>query len=156
VSPFGSVSFASTAIVTAMPALVVTESPFAVGATLAGTFETLTPTTADVVTLPATSRATAVRLWMPFETSAVFQEVWNGGAAISLPICVAPSKKRTPATPMLSDADAATMVFPERSPPDGDVRLTIGGVVSLLDVTVTTPTEVCLDPSLIWYVKVSL
>ena len=58
VSPFGSVSLASTASVSAVPELVVAESAFAVGATFATTFETLTPTIEDVVTLPATSNRT--------------------------------------------------------------------------------------------------
>src|SRR6185295_14030756 len=113
VSPFASVSLASTAIVTAVPALVVAESALATGATLAATFETLTPTIADVVMLPATSRATAARLWTPLTASAVFHAVWYGGATTSPPICAAPSKKRTPATPTLSDAAAAMWIVPE-------------------------------------------
>ena len=86
---------------------------------------------------------------MPLATSAVFHDFWNGAEATSPPICVKPSKKRTPATPTLSDADAASSTLPETSPPKGEVMFTDGGIVSPVAVTVTTPIAVWPEASLI-------
>ena len=43
------------------------------------TFNTVTPIAAEVVRLPAASRATAVSVWVPLGTSTVFQEARNTG-----------------------------------------------------------------------------
>src|SRR3954463_4965891 len=92
---------------------------------------------------------------MPLATSAVFHDFWNGGALSSPSIGVAPSKKRTPATPMLSDAAADSVTVPDRRPPVGEVSVTDGGVVSAVAVTVTTPSAVCPDASRSSEVKLS-
>ncbi len=56
--------------------------------------------------------------------------------------------KRTPATPTLSDAVAATVTVPVTGASvDGAVTLTAGGVVSAVDPTVTvTPADVVMFP----------
>src|SRR4051812_43370058 len=56
----------------------------AVGGTMS-TLNTLTTTGADVVTLPTRSRATAVRVWLPFDVSVEFHDTLYGLAVSSAP-----------------------------------------------------------------------
>jgi hypothetical protein len=48
-------------------------------------FATVTVTAAEAVMLPAASRATAVRVWDPFDAVAVFQEALYGAVVSSAP-----------------------------------------------------------------------
>src|SRR4051812_19258161 len=70
---------------------------------------TVTDRAADVVVLPAASRATAVRLWAPLAAVVVFHETEYGDVVSSAPIWVVPSMNFTPTTPTLSDAVADTV-----------------------------------------------
>jgi len=93
---------------------------------------TVTETDAEVVWLPAASRATAVSVWLPFVTDVVFQETENGAEVFSAPKFVPSSLNWTPTTPTLSEAVAKTVIeLPETVLPDaGAVIDTVGGVVS--------------------------
>src|SRR2546422_4803396 len=76
---------------------------------------TVTLTAAEVVRLPAPSRATAVRVWLPLVAVVVFQETAYGTAETSA-IRVTPSSMNcTPTTPTLSEAVAEKLVVPEAS-----------------------------------------
>src|SRR3954468_8885618 len=103
---------------------------------------------AEVVALPAASRARADSAWPPFDTGAVFQEIEYGDAVTSAPRFAPSSRNWTPATPTLSDADAETMTpAPETvAPPAGAVIDTVGDVRSLFTVTVT-PADVAVLPA---------
>ena len=104
-----------------------------------GRLDTVTVTAADVRVLPAASRAMAVRVWVEPLAAAVVSQVREYGAAVSsVPRLVPSSWNCTPATPTLSEAPAVTLTVPETvSPLAGDVRLTVGGVVSGGGVAVT-------------------
>src|SRR4051812_41048817 len=92
---------------------------------------TVTLTGAEVVELPAASRATAVIACAPFEDEAVFQASWYGADVTSLPMFAPSTLNCTPATPMLSEADAVTVVAPDSvAPAAGAVTDTLGAVVS--------------------------
>src|SRR5205809_814318 len=99
---------------------------------------TVTVTAAEVVRLPAASRATAVSVCEPLLAVVVFQETEYGAAASSTPR-LAPSDRKCVVTgTMLSEALAVTLVVPPTVAPEtGEVMLTVGGVVSLNAVTVT-------------------
>src|SRR5262249_57145350 len=87
--------------------------------------------TAEVLRLPATSRATAVKVCAPLLAAAVFHETEYGALASSAPRAAPSSRNCTPVTPTLSEALAATVTVPDTVAPfDGAVRLTAGGVVS--------------------------
>jgi hypothetical protein len=103
-----------------------------------GPFATVTGTPAEVMVLPAVSRARAVRVWEPSVTVVVFQ-VTEYGAVVSVPISVVVStKKSTAATPAVSEAVALTGVGPETGAPlAGSVTATVGPVVSM--VTLSAP-----------------
>ena len=62
---------------------------------------------------------------------------------------LAPSTRNcTPATPMLSEAEALTVTDPETVAPDaGAVMLTAGGVVSAFDTVTVTAEEVVRLPA---------
>src|SRR5437899_1048375 len=101
-------------------------------------FATLTVTAADVVVLPAASRATAVSVCDALLAVVVSHSTVNGAAVSSVPRFAPSSRNWTPATPTLSDAVAVIVVVPETvAPLAGAVTLTVGGVVSLKTVTVT-------------------
>ena len=117
-------------------------------------FDTVTVTAADVVTLPAASRATAVRLCDPLLAVVVVHGTEYGAAVSSAP-SAAPSRRNcTPTTPTLSEALPFTATVPRTvDPGTGDAMLTLGGVVSLKTVTVTgwdvqrTPSNLAPRPS---------
>ena len=93
--------------------------------------ETVTVTGAEVVWLPAASRATAVRVCVPPLAVVVSHETEYGVVVSSAPPLTPSSWNWTPATPWLSDAVAVTVIVPETVAPEaGDVILTVGGVVS--------------------------
>src|SRR5439155_23091416 len=70
---------------------------------------TVTLTAAEVAVLPAASRATAVKLWLPFALKAAFQETEYGAVVTSAPRFVPSSLNCTPTTPTLSVALAETV-----------------------------------------------
>src|SRR6266481_3634444 len=72
------------------------------------TLLTVTLTGVDTVELPAASRATAVRVWLPLTLRVVFQETPNGPTVASAPRLPPSSLNWTPATPTLSEALADT------------------------------------------------
>src|SRR5439155_14824448 len=117
-----------------------------------GPFETVTVTVADVALLPAASRTTARRVWVePLAVVVVSHGTAYGAVVSSVPRLAPSSWNWTPATPTLSEAVAVTLTVPETvSPLAGDVRLTVGGVVSgrregsLKTVTVTVADVVVL------------
>src|SRR5881296_1638411 len=92
---------------------------------------TVTVTVAEVVVLPAASRATAVRVWEPLAAAVVVHETPKGAEVFSAPR-LAPSRRNcTPATPTLSEALAATVTGPVTVAPEaGALNDTVGGVVS--------------------------
>src|SRR2546428_11098575 len=106
------------------------------GAVVSGLFATVTVAPAEVVRLPAASRAVAERVWLPFATVAVFHETEYGEAVSSAPSPTPSSKNCTPTTPMSSDAFAETVIEPETVAPDiGDEIATVGGVMSASSVS---------------------
>ncbi len=107
---------------------------------------TVTVTSAEVLLLPAASRAIAVMLCEPSLAVAVFHEIEYGAVVASaLPLTPLSSRNCTPTTPTLSEALAVTVTVPFTvAPLAGAVILTVGGVVSggggggaLFTVTVT-------------------
>src|SRR5947209_230263 len=93
--------------------------------------ETLTVTPAEVVRLPAASRATALKVCEPLATAVVLKEAEYGAALSSAPTLAPSTLNWTPATPTLSAAFAVTVIVPETvAPLAGEVMLTVGGVVS--------------------------
>src|SRR5439155_952675 len=93
--------------------------------------ETVTVTPAEVVRLPAASRAIAVSVCEPLLAVAVFQETPKGAAVSSAPSAAPSSKNCTPATPTLSEAVAVTVSVPETGAPLAwELVLTVGAVVS--------------------------
>jgi len=100
---------------------------------------TVTDTAADVVELPAASRATAVSECVPLEAVLVFHDWLYGAAVNSAPRFVPSSLNCTPTTALSSVAFAETVTVAETlDPAAGAVMATVGGVVSLSTVTVTT------------------
>ena len=92
---------------------------------------TVTVTAAEVATLPALSRATAVRVWLPAETPAEFQLTLYGAVVSSAPIAAPSARNVTPARPPASAALAETATVPVTVAPfAGAVSDTVGGVVS--------------------------
>ena len=76
----------------------------AVIVTVGDALSTVTVTAAEVVTLPAASRATAVRLCDPLLADVVFHGTEYGAVVSSAP-SAAPSRRNcTPTTPTLSEA----------------------------------------------------
>src|SRR5207249_366460 len=63
-----------------------------------------------VVVFPAASRATAVRLWGPFEANVEFQASEKGAEVSSAPRLTPSSLNCTPATARLSEAAADTVI----------------------------------------------
>src|SRR5207247_10532598 len=94
-------------------------------------FDTVTLTGDEVVRFPAASLATAVRVCEPLPTVVVFQETEYGEAVSSAPRLAPSTRNCTPATPILSEAEALTVTVPDTVAPDaGALMLTEGGVVS--------------------------
>src|SRR5688572_19446632 len=98
---------------------------------------TVTVTGAEVVRLPAASRATAVSVCDPLVAVFVFHGAVNGALVTSVPGL--PSRKNcTPVTAVSSSALAVTVIVPDTvSPETGELMLTVGGVLSLATVIVT-------------------
>src|SRR5437773_3828347 len=112
---------------------------------LAAVFETVTVTAADVIVLPAASRATAVRVCDALLVVVVSQLTVNGGDRSSVPRFAPSSLNCTPATPTLSEALAVTVtVLLTVAPAAGAVMLAVGGVLSLKTVTVTAADVILL------------
>src|SRR5205085_2059653 len=111
---------------------------------------TVTFTAVDVVTLPAPSRAIAVREWTPFATVPVFHEIEYGLAVPAVPRLTPSSLNCAPGTPTSSDALAEMATVSDTvDPAAGALTATVGGVVSLFTVTVTDAAAVVLPaPSL--------
>src|SRR5437773_12530181 len=79
---------------------------------------TVTVTAAEVVRLPAASRATADSVCEPLLAVVVFQETEYGPAASSTPRLAPSSRNCTPTTPMLSAALAVTLAVPPTVAPE--------------------------------------
>src|SRR2546422_965629 len=106
--------------------------------TVAVPLETVTVTPAEVVRLPAASRATAVMVCEPLLALVVSQGTEYGAAVSSAPAFTPSNWNCTPTTPTLSEALAVTLIVPETVAPEtGEVMLTVGDVVSFDTVTVT-------------------
>src|SRR6266853_1869126 len=110
---------------------------------------TVTVTGAELVRLPAASRATAVRVCEPLLALAVFQGTEYGALVSSAPTLAPSILNCTPTTPTLSEAPAVTVTVPDTVwPLPGEVMLTLGGVVSggggggALDTVTVTALEV--------------
>ena len=115
-----------------------------VGAVLS-TLDTVTETPAEIVLLPAASRARAFKVCVPLTIVVVSQERLYGLNVSSPPRATSSSKNWTPATPTLSAASAETVTVPDTLVPlAGAVRLTVGGVVSLFTATVIAADVVVL------------
>src|SRR5687767_14143058 len=99
-----------------------------VGAVLS--LATVTVTGAEVVRLPAASRATAVRVCEPFVVLLVFHGAEYGAVVTSVPAL--PSRKNcTPVTAVSSAALAVTVIVPETVAPEaGELMLTVGAAAS--------------------------
>jgi hypothetical protein len=111
-----------------------------------GALDTVTVTGAEVLELPAASRAIAVMVCEPLAAPVVFQETEYGALVSSAPKLMPSILNCTPTTPTLSEALAVKLVVPETvAPAAGDVTLTVGGVVSgggALDTVTVTGAEV--------------
>src|SRR5204863_371698 len=107
--------------------------------------DTVTVTAAEVVVLPAASRARALSVCDPLAAVVVDQETAYGAAVSSVPSSPPSSRNWTPATPTLSEAVAVTVSVPLTvAPVAGAVTLTAGVVVSFDTVTVTAAEVVVL------------
>src|SRR5688572_5098045 len=94
-------------------------------------FETSTVMVVAVLTLPAASRATAVRVWAPSATAVVFHDVEYGAVVSSAPRLTPSRLNWTPTTPTLSLALAVTEIVPNTAAPAaGAVTDTDGAVPS--------------------------
>lgn len=109
---------------------------------------TKTVRAADVVTLPAASRAIALRVCAPLTAPAVFQLMAYDAVVSGLPRLTPLSVNCTDAIPTLSEADAEIVTTPLTAAPlDGDVRLTDGATVSATELlTVTVRDDVLVLP----------
>src|SRR6185295_270204 len=89
-------------------------------------FVTVRRTSGDTPTFPAPSRAAAARVWAPSDSEVESQLRVYGADVSSAPTDAPSTRNRTPATPTLSVALAATGTVPETDPADGDVMMTEG------------------------------
>jgi hypothetical protein len=112
-----------------------------------GPFETVTEMEADVVVLPAASRALALRVWLlPLAAVVVSQATEYGAVVSSTPKGSPSSRNWTPATPTLSEAAAVTATAPLTVDPEaGEVIATVGGVWS--ETVTLTGAEVVALPA---------
>ena len=101
---------------------------------------TVTVTGLEVLVFPAASRAVAVRVWVPLEIPTVFHDP-EYGAVVSVEMSELSMRNRTLVTPTLSEA-VAERVTVEEMVPEGEVKLTVGRVVSGMraKVAMTLPT----------------
>src|SRR5438093_10228533 len=124
--------------------VIVTDGPDPFG------FETVTVTAADVVELPAASRATAVSVCVPFVAVSVFHVIEYGAVLSSAPRFAPSSLNCTPTTPTLSLAVAVTVVVPVTVAPFVGTSIAIvGGVVSagVLDTVTLIAGDVAMLPA---------
>ena len=98
--------------------------------------DTVTLTTDEVVTLPAASRATALRLWAPLVVVVVFHEILYGAVVSSAPRLAPSSLNCTPTTPTLSEALAETVIVPATVPPAAGAVIETVGCMASTPVTV--------------------
>src|SRR5687767_8916746 len=124
---------------------------------------TVTVTGAEVVRLPAASRATAVRVCEPLVAVVVFQVDEYGAAVTSVPAM--PSRKNcTPTTAVSSAALAVTVIVPDTVSPDaGELMLTVGAAASkrtllsvLVEAVLPLPAASCAAPAAMLTVTVPL
>src|SRR5207248_11133093 len=90
-----------------MPVGVVVTAPMPVPAVATvgrALFVIVNTTAAETVVLPAASRATAVRVWLPSATVVVSQASEYGAAVSSAPRAAPSSRRCTPTTPVLAPA----------------------------------------------------
>src|SRR5262249_36101899 len=104
-----------------------------------GVLVTVTLTPADVVWLPAASRARADSVCVPLATLVEFQAIWYGEVVASEPAAAPSTRNWTPTTPTLSlaFADTVTAVPLTLAPAAGAVIDTVGAVTSFDTVTLT-------------------
>src|SRR5437588_1647902 len=116
-----------------------------------GPLAIVTVTGAEVLLLPAASRATAVRVCEPLSDVLVPTETEYGALVSSAPSGAPSTKNCTPTTPTLSEALADTVSVPCTVWPfTGEMMLTVGGVVSgggPLAIVTVTGAEVLLLPA---------
>src|SRR5207245_2326708 len=99
---------------------------------------TVTVTAAEVVRLPAASRATAVSVCEPLLAVVVFHDIEYGVAVSSAPRLAPSNRNCTIGRASFREAVAVTLVVTAAVAREtGGVMLTVGGVVSLNTVTVT-------------------
>ena len=92
---------------------------------------TVTVTAGDVLTFPAASRATAVRVWTPLAARTVFHDMMYGAVVTSSPRLLPSTLNCTPATPTSSVALAERVILSKTvAPVGGAVMETAGGVMS--------------------------
>src|SRR5688572_22312774 len=124
---------------------------------------TVTVTGAEVVRLPAASRATAVMVCEPLVVVVVFQGAENGAVVTSVPAL--PSRKNcTPVTAVSSAALAVTVIVPETVAPEaGELMLTVGAAASkrtllsvLVEAVLLLPAASCAAPAAMVAVTVPL
>ena len=117
-----------------MPVGVVVTAPMpvpAVATVSMALFVSVNTTAAETVVLPAASRATAVRVWLPSATVVVSQASEYGAAVSSAPRAAPSSRSCTPTTPVLSPAVATTVTVPLTTlAAIGAVIATVGARVS--------------------------
>ena len=115
--------------------------------------DTVIVTPAEVVWLPAASRARAVSVCVPFVAAVVSQAKLYGAAVSSAPR-FAPSRRNcTPATPTLSEALADTVTVPVTvAPSAGAVTPTVGAVVSAVAAALASLEEGLTLPAASWAV----
>src|SRR5688500_2490809 len=132
-----------------------------VGAVLS--LATVTVTGAEVVRLPAASRATAVSVCEPLVTVVVFHGAEYGAAVSSVP-ALPSTKNWTPTTAVSSAAVAVTVTVPDTVAPEaGELMLTVGAAASkrtllsvLVDAVLLLPAASCAAPAPIVAVTVPL
>src|SRR6266851_1340670 len=118
-------------------------------------FTTVTVTGVEVVRLPAVSCATAVMVCEPLVAVLVFQAIEYGAVVTAAPALTPSSRNWTPATPVLSEALAVTLIVPETLAPEaGEVMLTVGAVASkltllsvLVEAVFRLPAASCATPA---------
>ena len=141
-TPTLSLALAATVIVldtVAPPAGAVTETA---GATVS--LNTVTVTAADVLALPAASRATAVNVCEPLVPVVVVHETAYGAVVSNAPMFTPSRRNWTLATPTLSDAVALTVTVPPTVAPAAGAEIATAGAVLSSVVNVKSPDTAAL------------
>src|SRR5258706_6982965 len=89
--------------------------------------EITTVTVAEVLRLPARSRAAALSVCMPLVTVVVSSARAKGAVVTSAPSGAPSIRNRTPATPMLSELSALMVTVPAMRPPSAGAGRAMGG-----------------------------